>query len=131
VDQLLEHLNKGMVLSLLLSFPSVLLAAGIGLIVGILQAVTQVQEQTIAAAPKILGVFLLLIITSGLMLGAITDYIRESVVLAMDEIPQEGPFILPKDSTPAKITLAGQPNDSERLNRAPLADHKISKLKAQ
>ena len=45
-----------------ISMPCVLTAAAIGLVVGIIQAVTQVQEQTIAAAPKIFAVFLVIII---------------------------------------------------------------------
>ena len=62
IEILAEYLSKGFVTMLTISMPCVLVAAGIGLVVGILQAVTQVQEQTIAAAPKILGVFLVIII---------------------------------------------------------------------
>ena len=54
MEILLEYLAKGFLIMLAISMPCVLVAAGIGLVVGILQAVTQVQEQTIAAAPKIL-----------------------------------------------------------------------------
>jgi hypothetical protein len=61
--------------------------------------VTQVQEQTIAAAPKIMGVFLLLIFGGGVMLNILTDYIRESFHLAFEEIPQTGQFLL-KPQTP-------------------------------
>lgn len=62
IEILAEYLSKGFITMLTISMPCVLVAAGIGLVVGILQAVTQVQEQTIAAAPKILGVFLVIII---------------------------------------------------------------------
>ena len=62
IEVLLEYLAKGFLIMLSISMPCVLTAAGIGLVVGILQAVTQVQEQTIAAAPKILGVFLIIVI---------------------------------------------------------------------
>ncbi|MCK7485724.1 MAG: flagellar biosynthetic protein FliQ [Bacillus subtilis] len=65
MELLMEHLGKGFVNMLLISMPVVLTAASIGLVVGVLQAVTQVQEQTIAAAPKILGVFLAIMILSG------------------------------------------------------------------
>ncbi|MBY0404746.1 MAG: flagellar biosynthetic protein FliQ [Cyanobacteria bacterium] len=75
--------------------PAVLLAAGIGLIIGILQAVTQVQEQTIAAAPKILGVFLLIILGGSLMMTLLSDYIREAVYIAFNEVPQMGTYVLP------------------------------------
>ena len=57
MEILFEYVGKGFMIMLAICMPCVLTAAGIGLIIGILQAVTQVQEQTIAAAPKILGVF--------------------------------------------------------------------------
>ena len=57
MELLMEYMARGFLVMLTISMPCVLVAAGIGLVVGILQAVTQVQEQTIAAAPKILGVF--------------------------------------------------------------------------
>ena len=62
LEILVEYLAQGFMIMLTISMPCVLVAAGIGLVVGILQAVTQVQEQTIAAAPKILGVFLVIVI---------------------------------------------------------------------
>lgn len=92
---LLEHVGQGLALSLVLSLPAVIVAAGIGLVVGILQAVTQVQEQTIAAAPKILGVFLMLLLGGGLMMTMLENYVRESFQIAFNEIPQDGHFILP------------------------------------
>jgi flagellar biosynthesis protein FliQ len=95
MEILMEHLGRGLMLSLLLSLPCVLAAAGIGLIVGILQAVTQVQEQTIAAAPKIIGVFMIILIGGGFMMNALSDYVRESFHSAFNEIPGDGLFILP------------------------------------
>lgn len=104
MELLMEHLGKGLMLSLLMSLPAVLMAAGIGLVVGILQAVTQVQEQTIAAAPKIIGVFAILLLGGGLMMNMMSDYIRESLQVAFNEIPQDGVFILP----PSRNQTAGQ-----------------------
>ena len=52
VEILAEYLARGFMVMLTISMPCVLVAAGIGLVVGILQAVTQVQEQTIAALLK-------------------------------------------------------------------------------
>lgn len=95
MELLIEHLGHGLMLSLLLSLPCVLMAAGIGLIVGILQAVTQVQEQTIAAAPKILGVFGVILLGGGLMMSMLSDYVRESAHIAFNEVPQDGLFVLP------------------------------------
>ena len=62
MELLVEYMAKGFMVMLTISMPCVLVAAAVGLVVGILQAVTQVQEQTIAAAPKIIGVFLTIMI---------------------------------------------------------------------
>ena len=74
--------------------PCVLTAAGIGLVVGILQAVTQVQEQTIAAAPKILGVFLVIIIGGVGFVKLLTNMFQEGMVLAFETVPQTENFVL-------------------------------------
>lgn len=102
MEILLDHLGNGMFLILMLSLPCVLTAASVGLVVGILQAVTQVQEQTISAAPKILLVFLLVIFGGGLMMQLLTEYIRESAVIAFQEIPASGNYILPPQTKDEK-----------------------------
>ena len=48
--------------------PVLLVALGIGLVVGIFQALTQIQEMTLAFVPKILCVFLTLIVLFPFML---------------------------------------------------------------
>jgi flagellar biosynthesis protein FliQ len=123
MELLLEHLGRGLMLSLVLSLPAVLMAASIGLVVGILQAVTQVQEQTIAAAPKILGVFMILLIGGGLMMTLLEDYVRESFQIAFNEIPQDGVYILPAQTrrTPQATRrqhFFGQ-SDANRLTPTP------------
>jgi len=91
----LEHLGRAFVDMLLISMPCVLVAAAIGLVVGILQAVTQVQEQTIAAAPKILGVFLTIMVLGGFFTNILTEYMLESVNIAFNIIPKQDDFVLP------------------------------------
>lgn len=95
MELLTDHLTKGLFLILMLSIPITLTAALIGLVIGIIQAVTQVQEQTISAAPKILSVFLLIIFGGGLMLNLLTQYLRESTLIAFQEVPLSGTRILP------------------------------------
>ncbi|MBE7705661.1 MAG: flagellar biosynthetic protein FliQ [Cyanobacteria bacterium SIG30] len=95
MDYLVEYLTKGFVIMLMVSLPCVLVAAGIGLVVGILQAVTQVQEQTIAAAPKILLVFLTIIILGSWYIKVLTDYVRQGTNLAFEVIPKTESFVLP------------------------------------
>lgn len=49
--------------------PILIVALSIGLIIGIFQALTQIQEMTLAFVPKILGVFFAIIILFPFMLG--------------------------------------------------------------
>lgn len=119
MDLLLEHLKKGMILALVLSMPSVLTAAGIGLVVGILQAVTQVQEQTIAAAPKIVMVFVTLILGGGLMLQLMETYVRESAQIAFEDIPTAGdarvmPPLRASKKPANKLSFVYQPQKNHR-----------------
>jgi flagellar biosynthesis protein FliQ len=99
MEILLEHIGKGFIYMLLISMPCVLVAAGIGLIIGILQAVTQVQEQTIAAAPKILAVFLTIMIFGGFFTRTLINYFLESTNLAFNVVTHEDNFVLPANAS--------------------------------
>ena len=48
--------RNAIMLALLIAGPMLLVALGIGLIVSVIQAVTQIQEQTLAFVPKMVGV---------------------------------------------------------------------------
>ncbi len=95
MDALIEFLAKGFMVMLAISMPCVLMAALVGLIVGILQAVTQVQEQTIAAAPKIVVVFLTIVLLGGYFIKILTNFIFEGTNLAFQVVPKNDTFVLP------------------------------------
>ena len=97
IEILAEYLAKGFLVMLSISMPCVLVAAGIGLIVGILQAVTQVQEQTIAAAPKILGVFLVIIIGGFGFIRILSNLFHEGAALAFNMVPKNDSYALSAD----------------------------------
>lgn len=97
MEILMEFMGKGLITMLIISLPCVLTAAAIGLVVGILQAVTQVQEQTIAAAPKILAVFLVIMIFGYGYVRMLTELIREASMLAFNVIPKNENYVLPAD----------------------------------
>ncbi|PLX33122.1 MAG: flagellar biosynthetic protein FliQ [Clostridiales bacterium] len=59
---------------LLTAGPVLVVALCVGLIVSILQATTQVQEQTLTFVPKIVAVFFTIMITGPYMLGKLTDF---------------------------------------------------------
>lgn len=97
LEILAEYLSKGFLTMLAISMPCVLVAAGIGLVVGILQAVTQVQEQTIAAAPKILGVFLVIVIGGFGFIRLLTNLFYEGMGLAFNVVTKNDNYVLSKD----------------------------------
>lgn len=97
LEILVEYLAKGFLTMLTISMPCVLTAAGIGLVVGILQAVTQVQEQTIAAAPKILAVFLVIVVGGFGFIRILTNLYTEGMNLAFQVIPKNDNYVLSAD----------------------------------
>ncbi len=54
-------------LVLLVSAPALVVSLAVGLTVGLLQAVTQVQEQTLSFVPKLVGVAIALVVGGGWM----------------------------------------------------------------
>lgn len=97
MEMLTEYLAKGFMTMLSISMPCVLTAAAIGLVVGIIQAVTQVQEQTISAAPKIFAVFLVIIIGGLGFIKLLTNLFQEGAALAFNGISKNGNYVLSAD----------------------------------
>ena len=95
MEILVEFFAKGLMTMLMIAMPCVLTAACVGLVVGILQAVTQVQEQTIAAAPKIFTVFLVIIIMGTTYMKLLENLFSEGSVIAFEVIPKSEEFVLP------------------------------------
>ena len=94
MEILMEFMGKGMMLMLAIALPCVLTAAAIGLVVGILQAVTQVQEQTIAAAPKITAVFLVIIIGGTGFTKMLCNLLQEAIYLSCNVVPKNSSYVL-------------------------------------
>lgn len=59
-----DVVRETLMLSIYLSAPVLLAALVIGLTIGVLQAVTQVQEQTLTFVPKILGMIVVAILVT-------------------------------------------------------------------
>ena len=97
MEVLVEYLAKGFLIMLAISMPCVLVAAGIGLGVGLLQAVTQVQEQTIAAAPKILGVFLVIVIGGIGFINMLKGFVVDGFAMAFNLVSKNDAYVLPAD----------------------------------
>ncbi len=122
MELMMEHLANGFITMLLITMPLVLTAASIGLVVGILQAVTSVQEQTIAAAPKILMVFMMIMILGGFFSKKLTTLLQESGNLAFNVVTKQGDFVLSSDVTlgrDGKYYMSGEQTDIDRFMKNP------------
>lgn len=97
MELLMEFMGKGIVMMLSIALPCVLTAAGVGLVVGILQAVTQVQEQTIAAAPKITAVFMVILIMGTGFVKMLSNLFTEAIHLSFEVVPKNENYVLAAD----------------------------------
>ena len=64
VDEIVAIANRALYLIIKVSAPVLLVSLAIGLIVSIIQTITSIQEQTLTLVPKIIGVFVTLILNS-------------------------------------------------------------------
>ena len=63
-------------MTLMISAPLLLSALAIGLVVSIFQAATQINEMTLSFIPKLLGIFVMLILAGPWMVNTMVDYIQ-------------------------------------------------------
>jgi flagellar biosynthetic protein FliQ len=69
--------KHAMEITLMVAAPLLLVALVIGLVVSIFQAATQINEQTLSFIPKLVGVFVALVVAGPWMLSVMLDYMRE------------------------------------------------------
>lgn len=69
--------SEALYLILLLSLPPLLASLIVGLTISLLQALTQVQEQTLTFVPKIIATILTLMITAGWMLDTLLAFSKK------------------------------------------------------
>jgi flagellar biosynthetic protein FliQ len=74
-DMVLEIFTGAIWLAFKLCAPMLIAAMLIGLVIAILQAATQVHEQTLTFAPKAIGIVLALLALGPWMINEIVDYL--------------------------------------------------------
>lgn len=75
--------RDALLVTMIVCAPALVLGLVTGLVISLLQAVTQVQEPTLAFIPKILVVGLTLLFFGPFMLALLTDFMRRIIL----EIP--------------------------------------------
>jgi flagellar biosynthetic protein FliQ len=69
--------QRALEITMLLAAPLLLAALAIGLLVGVFQAATQINEMTLSFIPKVLGMGATMVIAGPWMLKTIISYTRE------------------------------------------------------
>jgi flagellar biosynthesis protein FliQ len=69
--------RHAMEVTLMIAAPMLLVALIIGLVVSIFQAATQINEATLSFIPKLVGIFVALVVAGPWMLSVMLDYMRE------------------------------------------------------
>ncbi|MFA7350281.1 MAG: flagellar biosynthesis protein FliQ [Methylotenera sp.] len=68
--------RDAMEVTLMIAAPILLTVLAIGLLVSIFQAATQINEQTLSFIPKLVGVFVALMVAGPWMLTTMVDYMH-------------------------------------------------------
>lgn len=76
-DQVLAIARHALEVTLLLAAPLLLVALAVGLLVGVFQAATQINEMTLSFIPKLIAMAIALMIAGPWMLKLIVGYTRE------------------------------------------------------
>lgn len=83
-DTVIEIGRQALVVTVLLSAPLLLAALGAGLVVGIFQAATQIQDMTLSFIPKLVVLVIVLGLTGHWMLRMLVDYTRNLILSIPD-----------------------------------------------
>lgn len=74
IDQIVDVFREGIAVAIRLGAPILLICMFVGVIVALLQAVTQIHEQSIALVIKLIVVVIILSVGGGWMLESLQEY---------------------------------------------------------
>jgi flagellar biosynthetic protein FliQ len=77
----LDVFNQALLTILKVSLPVLLISLAIGLVISVIQATTQIQEQTLSFVPKLVAVFLSLILFGSYMLSVLVGFTQWVMVM--------------------------------------------------
>lgn len=76
-SQVMDVMHSGILVAAKLAGPMLILSMGVGVLIAILQAATQIHEQTLSFVPKLILIAVILLLFGGTMLEVMQDYTRE------------------------------------------------------
>lgn len=72
-----DVMRDAVAIAIKLGGPMLILSMGVGVVVAVFQAVTQIHEQTIGFILKVVTIIAVLLLSGGWMLSTLQDYARE------------------------------------------------------
>jgi flagellar biosynthesis protein FliQ len=76
VSQIMQVVQAALLLALKVSAPILLVAMAVGLVISVIQAATQIHEQTITFVPKLFAIAVVMIVLGPWMLNSINDFTK-------------------------------------------------------
>lgn len=76
VQVVLDVIGEAFLKIIMIAGPVLAVAMIVGLLVSILQATTQIQEQTLSFVPKLIAVFLTMIFVGNFMLNTLVEFTK-------------------------------------------------------
>ncbi|MCD6268279.1 MAG: flagellar biosynthetic protein FliQ [Thermotoga sp. 4484_232] len=73
VEVFIDVVREGISTLITIIIPPLLVSLAVGLVISIFQAVTQIHEQTLTFAPRIIAIFLTILVIGGWMLQKLLD----------------------------------------------------------
>jgi flagellar biosynthetic protein FliQ len=72
--------SQALWITLLVSAPLLLVALGVGLVIGIVQAATSVNEATLSFIPKLVAMAVTMALVGGWQIATLVDYMRALIL---------------------------------------------------
>ncbi len=74
VSQIMQVVQAAMLTILKVSAPLLLVSMGVGLVISILQAATQIHEQTVSFVPKLVAILVVFMVFGSWMIDSLKDF---------------------------------------------------------
>lgn len=82
-QQVIDIGTRALLVSAKLAGPFLIVVLAVGVVIGLLQSVTQLQEQTLTFVPKLIGSAIVIAVSGNWMLASLVEFSRE----LMNSIP--------------------------------------------
>lgn len=79
-ETVIDQGRQALLLALMLGAPLLLTALAVGLVIGIFQAATQINEATLSFIPKLLGMAAVMVLTGPWMLHTLMEFTRRLIL---------------------------------------------------